>query len=227
MRRGGVWCSSACFTVLSSLGLLRQRVLGFHQRPQTPFGHMRVNLRGGNICVAEQRLHRAQVRAAFDQVCRERVPQHVRRHARGIDPAFAAAFSRISHAPAKASACRRRRGGRKQPALRLLALRLGLRQRGTRAISNAPQSRPPAPGFPQRHQPLFAALALGYHVILPSRGAARSGSDTSSLTRSRAVHQLDQRLVPPPSAASISLRSHLTRASSAAAAHASAHRAAT
>ena len=41
---------------------------------------MRVNLRGGDAFVAKHLLHGAEVGAAFDEVCGERVPEGVRTH---------------------------------------------------------------------------------------------------------------------------------------------------
>ena len=41
---------------------------------------VRINLRSGNIGVAEHRLHGSQIGAAFEQMGRERMTQGVRRH---------------------------------------------------------------------------------------------------------------------------------------------------
>src|SRR3954454_981232 len=46
----------------------RQRMLVLHQRAQLLVQHMRVDLRGGDVGVAEHELHAAQVGAAFEQV---------------------------------------------------------------------------------------------------------------------------------------------------------------
>ena len=48
--------------------------------PQPISRHMRVNLGGADAGVAEQFLNHAQVRAVFEQVRREAVPEHVRGH---------------------------------------------------------------------------------------------------------------------------------------------------
>ena len=48
--------------------------------PQPVAGDVRVNFRGADVRVAEQFLDDAQIRAMLQQVRREAVPQHVRRH---------------------------------------------------------------------------------------------------------------------------------------------------
>src|SRR5688572_22225110 len=45
--------------------------------------HMRINLRRRQIGMPEHQLNRAQVGAALEQMCRERVPQRVRAEGRG------------------------------------------------------------------------------------------------------------------------------------------------
>ena len=56
----------------------RQRMLVLHQGAQLLVQHMRVDLRGGDVGVAEHGLHAAQVRSALEQMGRETVPDHVR-----------------------------------------------------------------------------------------------------------------------------------------------------
>ena len=47
--------------------------------PQPIAGHVRVNLRGADVRMAEQFLDHTQVRAMFQQMRGKTVPQHVRR----------------------------------------------------------------------------------------------------------------------------------------------------
>ena len=49
-----------------------------HQTLQPLLEHVSVDLRGGNIGVAEERLHDTQVGAVVQQMARESMPQHVR-----------------------------------------------------------------------------------------------------------------------------------------------------
>ena len=51
-----------------------------HQALEPFLQHMRVDLRGRDIRMSEQRLHRAQVGAVLQQMARESVTQHVRAH---------------------------------------------------------------------------------------------------------------------------------------------------
>ena len=53
-----------------------------HQALQALLQHMGVDLRRGNIGMAEQRLHHAQIGAVVQQVAGEGVAQHVRAHLR-------------------------------------------------------------------------------------------------------------------------------------------------
>ena len=66
--------------------LLRQRMQIAHQALQPLFQHMGIDLRGGNIGVAEQRLHHAQIGAVVQEVAGEGVAQHVRADLRGAQP---------------------------------------------------------------------------------------------------------------------------------------------
>ena len=54
-----------------------------HQSDQPFLQHMGVNLRGGDVGVAEQLLHGAQVGAVLQKVAGKGVAQHVRRYLRG------------------------------------------------------------------------------------------------------------------------------------------------
>ena len=51
------------------------------QLPTPPIGYVGVELRRREVGVSEHLLDAAQIRAAFEQVCRERVPEQVRVHA--------------------------------------------------------------------------------------------------------------------------------------------------
>ena len=57
------------------------RVMLVDDLAKPPPGHVRVDLRGGNVGVPQHDLHAAQVRAALHQVRGETVPDHVRRQA--------------------------------------------------------------------------------------------------------------------------------------------------
>ena len=59
-------------------------MLRLHEGTQTAFRHVRVDLRGGDVGVSQQSLHRAQIGAAFDEMGRKSVPQDVRAHARRV-----------------------------------------------------------------------------------------------------------------------------------------------
>ena len=59
--------------------LVGKRMMFIHQPHESLLQHMRVNLRGGNVGMAEQLLHGAQVGAVLQQVTGKSVPQHVRR----------------------------------------------------------------------------------------------------------------------------------------------------
>jgi hypothetical protein len=55
------------------------------QLPSPPIGYVGVELGRAEICVSEHLLHGAEIRAALEQVGRERVPQEVRVHAFGLE----------------------------------------------------------------------------------------------------------------------------------------------
>src|SRR5512132_3140012 len=55
------------------------------QLAATPIGYVRVQLGGREVGVAEHLLHAAEVRAAFEQMGRERVAQKVRMNARRLE----------------------------------------------------------------------------------------------------------------------------------------------
>ena len=59
---------------------LPSRVMHAMQLLQALPRHMRVYLRGGNICMAQQHLHHAQICAVIEQMCGEGVAQHMRAH---------------------------------------------------------------------------------------------------------------------------------------------------
>ena len=65
-----------------------QRVVLEHQLLQPLFEHVRIDLRGRDIGMAQQLLHRAQVGAAIEQMAGEGVAQDVRRHPLGVDARF-------------------------------------------------------------------------------------------------------------------------------------------
>ena len=55
------------------------------RRAQVLVGYVRVDLRGGNIAVTEQRLYRTRVGAVLQQVSSKTVPQRVRRNVADTD----------------------------------------------------------------------------------------------------------------------------------------------
>src|SRR5690348_13439635 len=79
------------------------------QLAPTPIGYVRVQLGRRKIGMAEHFLDRAEVGAAFEQVCCERVPQQVRVHACGIEPGL------FGSTPEN----QERTGARERPALRV------------------------------------------------------------------------------------------------------------
>jgi hypothetical protein len=81
--RPRIACKSSKEARISSF---RQWVQITHQAFQALFQNMRVNLRGRNIGVAEQRLHHAQIGAVVEKVAGESVAQHVRADLRGTKP---------------------------------------------------------------------------------------------------------------------------------------------
>jgi hypothetical protein len=62
------------------------RVRSVVQRPTTPIGYVGIELRGRKIGVAEHLLNRTEVRAALQQVRRERVPEEMGVDALGVEP---------------------------------------------------------------------------------------------------------------------------------------------
>src|SRR5687768_8133739 len=54
------------------------RVVASVEHPQPGLGHVRVDLGGADVRVAEHRLERPEIRAVLEQVGREAVPEHVR-----------------------------------------------------------------------------------------------------------------------------------------------------
>src|SRR5689334_20994972 len=79
------------------------------QLAPTPIGYVRVQLGRREIGMAEHFLDRAEVRAAFEQVRRERVPQQVRVHTGGIEAGL------LGSAPENQECA----GARERPALRV------------------------------------------------------------------------------------------------------------
>jgi hypothetical protein len=71
--------------VFHASSLARQRVLLEHQFLEALFKHVGVDLGGCDISVAEQLLHRAQVRPAVQQMAREGMAQDVRTDALWVD----------------------------------------------------------------------------------------------------------------------------------------------
>ena len=61
-----------------SRSLIRQRMMLVDQLLQPVVQHVRIDLRGGDVGVAEQRLHDAKIGAAGEQMRGESVPQHMR-----------------------------------------------------------------------------------------------------------------------------------------------------
>src|SRR5688572_31816211 len=53
-------------------------------RAQMHVSDVRVNLRGGNVAVAQERLHRTRISSVLQQVSRKTMPQRVRRNV--LDP---------------------------------------------------------------------------------------------------------------------------------------------
>src|SRR4029079_14484370 len=66
----------------NALWVLAQGVQVAHQALEAFLQHMGVDLRRGDVGVAEQGLYHAQVGAVVQEMARERVPQHVRTHLR-------------------------------------------------------------------------------------------------------------------------------------------------
>ena len=56
------------------------------QLPPAPVGDVRVQLGRRKVRVSEHLLNAAEVRAAFEEVGRERVPEQVRVDPRGVEP---------------------------------------------------------------------------------------------------------------------------------------------
>src|SRR5438045_6230236 len=137
----------------SALLRLRQRVGGFHHLAKPLACHMRVNLCGGDVGMAEHSLHAAQIGAAFDQMRRKSVAQDVRRKLGGIETSLQRNLLQhlMTAAPREMAFCAARRkqifvlarAARKQfvPHLQVIA------NRGTRRRV-------------QRYQPLLLSLAL-------------------------------------------------------------------
>ena len=69
---------------LTGLGFSQGMGLAHHPAQVVP-GHMGVDLGGGDIGMAQKRLHAAQIRAAFHQMGGEGMAQHMRRNFGGID----------------------------------------------------------------------------------------------------------------------------------------------
>src|SRR4051812_28547773 len=57
---------------------IRQRMQAAHQTFQAVFQNVRIDLRGRDVGVSQQRLHHAQVGAVVQQVAGKSVPQYVR-----------------------------------------------------------------------------------------------------------------------------------------------------
>ena len=64
---------------------LSQRMMLLDQPPQPLLDDMGVDLRGRDIGMAEQLLHRAQIGAPLQQMAGKSVTQHMRRDAGGLD----------------------------------------------------------------------------------------------------------------------------------------------
>src|SRR5437588_3989746 len=57
--------------------------------PPSPVGYVRVELRGGEVGMAEHLLHRAKIGPAFEQMRGEGVAQEMRMHSLGLEAGFA------------------------------------------------------------------------------------------------------------------------------------------
>ena len=81
---------------------------------QAVHGYMGVDFGGGDIGMAEQRLHRAEVSSPFYQMRREGVTQHMRREAAGIEARFHGEFLQqlMAAPPRQMRLCRRGEGKR-------------------------------------------------------------------------------------------------------------------
>ena len=136
-----------------------------HQRLQPLFQHMGIDLRGGNIGMAEQGLHHPQVGAVVQEVAGEGVAQHVRREPLAGDAAARAQrlqFAGEMLAGEMALLAERR----KQPFRCCLAFAAGAQREifGHGALG----------GLVERHQPLLAALAAHHqHSLVAPRGGRR------------------------------------------------------
>jgi hypothetical protein len=63
----------------------RQGVVFLDHFAEAVGGDMRINLGGGDIGVAQHRLHAAQIGAVLDKVCRKSMPQNVGTQTFGIE----------------------------------------------------------------------------------------------------------------------------------------------
>ena len=112
---------------------LSQRVVLLDKPPQPLLDDMGVDLRGRDVGVAEELLHRAQIRAVLQEMAGEGMTEHVRRDARRLDAGgerqrlqlLAEALPRQM----LSAASRRKQPGRRRASLRLIG---GKRQRDDR-----------------------------------------------------------------------------------------------
>src|SRR5262245_37310518 len=127
-----------------------QWMLVLHQRAQLFVEHVRVDLRRGDIRMAQHQLYAAQVGAAFEQMAGEGMAQHVRRYARGIDAGGEGRLlQELRKALPRQVAAAAARG--KEETRALLAQHRGadMKPRGDRRARRVAE----------RHQPLLVALA--------------------------------------------------------------------
>ena len=143
------------------------RVRSEVQLSTPPIGYVGVELRRREVGVSEHLLDAAQIRAAFEQVCRERVPEQVRVHALRLEPRLLGELAQEQEGTgtgertaATRAACRGRRPGAAEPATWMPSRRrnpakapaasaagvvdLGRKLRGSSASCGAPErvSRP-------------------------------------------------------------------------------------
>ena len=149
---------------------------GIDQFHQPAAVDMRIDFGGRDVGMAEQRLDRAQIGAAFEQMGRERMAQHVRADPRRIDPASAA---ELLDQLVETDAANMGPAGRKQP----LAVCGDVR---------TPQRRGGAGTIRDRHQPLAPALALQDQIGPVGRDRAQRQRDQFGRSEPGTVEQFDQ-----------------------------------
>src|SRR5262245_45120821 len=72
--------------VVNWLRVLSQRMQVAHQALESFLQHMRVDLRGRDVGMTEQRLHHAQVGAVLQQMAGKSMAQHMRADLCGLEP---------------------------------------------------------------------------------------------------------------------------------------------